>query len=63
MPLLVKICGVTTRDDATMAAAVTNGNVTPELHAAWRDPVVRAAHVYELASVTLVLILMLTKPF
>ena len=49
--------------DAAMAAAVTNGSVTPELHAAWRDPVVRAAHVYELASVTLVLILMLTKPF
>ena len=49
--------------EASLATAVASGGITPELRAAWRDPVVRAAHVYELASVTLVLILMLTKPF
>ncbi len=37
--------------------------MTPALHDAWRDPVTRAAHLYELASVTVVLVLMLTKPF
>jgi hypothetical protein len=49
--------------DAAMATADASGGVTPELQAAWRDPVVRASHVYELAAVTLVLILMLTQPF
>jgi Predicted integral membrane protein (DUF2269) len=49
--------------EAAMASAEANGGITPELQSAWRDPVVRAAHVYELGSVTLVLILMLTKPF
>ena len=49
--------------EAAMARAETSGDVTPELQAAWRDPVVRAAHVYELGSVTVVLILMLAKPF
>jgi len=49
--------------EAAMSTAQANGHVTPELLAAWRDPAVRAAHVYELSSVTLVLILMLTKPF
>ena len=39
------------------------GEVTPELHAAWADPVVRAAHLYELGAVTVVLVLMLAKPF
>jgi len=49
--------------EAALAAAEVEGQVTPELRAAWRDPVVRAAHVYELAAVTVVLTLMLTKPF
>ena len=49
--------------EAAMAAAEAEGRVTSELQAVWRDPVVRAAHVYELASVTAVLILMLTQPF
>jgi hypothetical protein len=49
--------------EAALAAAEVEGQVTPELRAAWRDPVVRGAHVYELAAVTVVLILMLTKPF
>ncbi len=49
--------------EAAMATAELSGHVTPELQAAWRDPMVRAAHVYELGSVTVVLILMLTQPF
>ena len=34
--------------EATLAEATARGVVTPELAAAWRDPVVRAAHWYEL---------------
>jgi len=49
--------------EAALSTAETEGRVTPELMTAWRDPVVRAAHVYELAAVTVVLILMLAKPF
>jgi hypothetical protein len=48
---------------AAMAEAETRGEVTPGLEAAWADPVVRAGHVYEVGSVTVVLALMLTKPF
>jgi hypothetical protein len=49
--------------EAALAAATVEGRVTPALQAAWRDPATRAAHLYELGSVTIVLILMLTKPF
>jgi hypothetical protein len=49
--------------EAALSAAETEGRVTPELMTAWRDPVVRAAHLYELAAVTVVLVLMLAKPF
>jgi hypothetical protein len=49
--------------ESVMGDAEAQGRVTPELAAAWRDPTVRAAHVYELGSTTVVLILMLTKPF
>jgi hypothetical protein len=49
--------------EESLAAAEVRGSVTPELKAAWSDPIVRAAHVYELGAITLVLILMLTKPF
>jgi hypothetical protein len=49
--------------EAAMTKAEQEGRVTPEVVCAWRDPVVRAAHVYELAAITLVLILMLAKPF
>jgi hypothetical protein len=48
---------------AAMDGAEKEGRVTDELRMAWHDPVVRAAHVYELAAVTVVLILMLAKPF
>jgi hypothetical protein len=49
--------------EAALSEAVAAGEVTPALRAAWRDPVVRATHVYELALVTVILVLMLTKPF
>jgi hypothetical protein len=49
--------------ESAMRDAEAQDRVTPELAAAWRDPSVRAAHVYELGSTTIVLILMLTKPF
>jgi hypothetical protein len=49
--------------DAALEEASRMGRVTPALQAAFRDPVVRAAHVYELVAVTIVLGLMLTKPF
>jgi hypothetical protein len=48
---------------AAMAEATEAGEVTPRLVAAWRDPLVRAAHAYELAVVTVILALMLAKPF
>jgi hypothetical protein len=37
--------------------------VTDDLKQAFADPVVFAAHVYELLSVFVVLVLMVTKPF
>jgi hypothetical protein len=49
--------------EAAMGDAERVGRVTPELQAAWRDPVVRAAHLYELGAVTVILVLMLAKPF
>jgi len=48
---------------AALADAETRAEFTPELRAAFRDPVVRAAHLYELTVVSAILILMLTKPF
>jgi hypothetical protein len=49
--------------DATMEDAVARGEVTGELARAWRDPVVRTAHVYELVVVSVVFVLMVAKPF
>ena len=49
--------------EAAMAEAEAAGQVTPALRAAWADPIVRAAHIYELGAVTAVLVLMLSKPF
>jgi hypothetical protein len=48
---------------AALDEAEARGEYTPELRAAFHDPVTRAAHVYELGAVTVVLVLMLTKPF
>jgi hypothetical protein len=49
--------------DAAMEDAVARGEVTGEVARAWRDPLVRAAHLYELGAVTVVFLLMVTKPF
>ena len=49
--------------DAAMAEATARDEITPELVAAWRDPIVRAAHVYELGAVTAIFLLMVAKPF
>jgi hypothetical protein len=43
--------------------SVAKGQVTPELTAAFRDPVVRAAHIYELLILVVIVILMVLKPF
>jgi hypothetical protein len=48
---------------AALRDAEAEDRITPALAAAWRDPVVRGAHWYELGSTTIVLVLMLTKPF
>jgi hypothetical protein len=48
---------------AAFEHAEAEGRVTQGLSAAWADPVVRGAHVYELVTATIVLILMLTQPF
>jgi hypothetical protein len=49
--------------EAALANAQNENRVTPDLIAAWKDPIVRAAHIYELGAITVVLILMLAKPF
>lgn len=49
--------------EAALASAIEGGRVTPELTAAFRDPLVMAARWYELAVVAFVLLLMVTKPF
>ena len=43
--------------------ARTAGRVTPELHAAFADPTVRAAHVTELIALAVIVALMVLKPF
>ena len=49
--------------EAALEEAEAAGVVTDRLRAAWSDPVVRGAHIYELTAVTIVLVLMLAKPF
>jgi uncharacterized membrane protein len=46
-----------------LTGALALGSVTPELSAAFRDRVVGAAHVYELAAVALITWMMVAKPF
>ena len=48
---------------AALAEADARGMVTPELTAAFRDRVVFTGHVYELAAIIGVFILMIAKPF
>ena len=49
--------------EAALEEASAQGAVTSALRAAFADPVVRAAHVYELAVSIIVLVLMISKPF
>ena len=49
--------------DTALADAETAGHVTPELTAAFHDPVVAAARWYEVAVITFIIVLMVTKPF
>jgi uncharacterized membrane protein len=49
--------------EAALASAIEGGRVTPELTAAFREPLVTAARWYEFAVVAFVLLLMVTKPF
>jgi hypothetical protein len=49
--------------EAALAEATAADRITPALRAAWRDPVVRVAHVYELVVVSAIFVLMVTKPF
>ena len=48
---------------AALDEAVAMRRVTPALVAAFGDPRVRAAHVYEFTAVVVVLVLMLSRPF
>ena len=49
--------------EAAMASARAAGKVTPELRAAFADPMVAFAHGYELTAVGIVVALMVLKPF
>jgi len=49
--------------ESAMEGAVRADQVTPELTAAFHDPAVDAAHVYELVAVAVIILLMVTKPF
>jgi len=51
------------RFEQALEAGCAVGVVTPELRAAFRDPVVVAARTFELVAVAIVLVLMITKPF
>ncbi|HSL75713.1 MAG TPA: DUF2269 family protein [Candidatus Limnocylindrales bacterium] len=48
---------------AALARADEGGRVTPELTAAFHDRTVFAGHVYEIAALVTVFVLMITKPF
>jgi uncharacterized membrane protein len=50
------------RFGATLDDAIRAGGVTDRLKAAFRDPVVRAAHVWELVAIALIIWLMILKP-
>ena len=48
---------------AALEEAITAGSVTDRLAAAFRDPLVRFAHIYELVAILVIIWLMVTKPF
>jgi len=43
--------------------SIAEDRITPQLTAAFRDPWVRAAHIYELSMIAVIVILMVLKPF
>lgn len=49
--------------EAALEDAEARGEYTDALRRAFHDPVTRGAHVYELGAVTVILVLMFTKPF
>ena len=49
--------------DRALQEAPAQGRVTPALATAFADPVVAAAHAWELLVIGLVIALMVTKPF
>jgi hypothetical protein len=49
--------------EAALAEAQAQGRVTVELTAAFRDPAVAFARLYEGAAIAVVVALMVTKPF
>jgi hypothetical protein len=48
---------------AALEEAIASGSVTERLASAMRDPVVRAAHVYEVVAILVIIWLMVAKPF
>ncbi|RPH75083.1 DUF2269 family protein [bacterium] len=46
-----------------LAEAVSRGEITPQLRASLNDPVVRLAHLFEIAAILLIVILIVFKPF
>src|ERR1700682_27410 len=48
---------------AALEEAITAGSITDRLEAAFRDPLVRFAHIYELVAILVIIWLMVTKPF
>ena len=48
---------------SVLDAAVARGRVTPELRMALNDPIVRAAHAYEIVMLVVIVALMMLKPF
>jgi hypothetical protein len=49
--------------ELALADAMERGEVTPALNAAFKDKAVRATRLYEWFMVTVVIVLMVTKPF
>jgi uncharacterized membrane protein len=49
--------------DKSLQSAVARGQVTDDLSRAFHDPVVKAAHIYELAAIIVITALMVLKPF
>lgn len=49
--------------DGLMAEALAKGEVTPELKAHLDDKAVKAAHIFEIVSLIIIVILMVFKPF